>query len=114
MNAAEQYAHWVLDPSNIDRTGQFIKLAAKRFLSDLQRDDIYFDEVEACRMLNFGERYCYQWEGDWEGLLIQWQNWQRFIYEQVFGWIRKDTGTRRFEEVYVQVAKKNGKSTMCA
>ena len=114
MSAAEQYAHWVLDPSNAVKTGQYIKLAAKRFLSDLKRGDIYFDQVEACRMLNFGERYCYQWEGDWEGILIQWQNWQRFIFEQVYGWIRKDTGTRRFDEVYVQVAKKNGKSTTCA
>lgn len=114
MPSAESYAHWVLDPANTDKTGQYIKLAAKRFLSDLTRDDIYFDEAEACRMLNFGERYCYQWEGDWQGLLIQWQNWQRFIFEQVYGWIRKDTGTRRFDEVYVQVAKKNGKSTTCA
>jgi phage terminase large subunit-like protein len=114
MSSAEQYAHWVLDPSNAVKTGQYIKLAAKRFLSDLTRDDIYFDEVEACRMINFGERYCNQWEGDWEGLPVKFEPWQRFIFEQVYGWIRKDTGTRRFDEVYVQVAKKNGKSTMSA
>lgn len=114
MTSAETYAHWVLDPSNAVKTGQYIKLAAKRFLSDLKRDDIYFDEDEACRMINFGERYCNQWEGDWEGLPVKFEPWQRFIFEQVYGWIRKDTGTRRFDEVYVQVAKKNGKSTMCA
>jgi phage terminase large subunit-like protein len=114
MSSAERYANWVLNPSNAVKTGQYIKLAAKRFLSDLKRADIYFDEDEACRMINFGERYCNQWEGDWEGLPVKFEPWQRFIFEQVYGWIRKDTGTRRFDEAYVQVAKKNGKSTMCA
>lgn len=114
MSAAESYARWVLEPDNVDENGRLIKLAAQRFLNDLERDDIYFDEEEGSRMLNFGERYCYQWEGDWEGVLIKWQNWQKFIFQQVFGWIRKDTGTRRFDEVFVEVAKKNGKSTMCA
>src|SRR5690606_3523368 len=30
------------------------------------------------------------------------------------GWFRKDDGLRRFEDVFVEVAKKNGKSTMVA
>lgn len=114
MSSAESYAHWVLDPINVDRTGRLIKLAAQRFLNDLKRDDIYFDEVEGSRMPLFGERYCYQWEDAWEGILMKWQPWQWFIFQQVYGWIRRDTGTRRFDEVYIQVAKKNGKSSMCA
>jgi len=114
MSAAETYARWVLDPKNVDENGRLIKLAAQRFLYDLTRDDIYFDEAEGSHMLNLGERYCYQWEGDWEGVLIKWEPWQKFIFQQAFGWIRKDTGTRRFTEVFVEVAKKNGKSTMCA
>lgn len=114
MSSAESYAHWVLDPANDFRTGRLIKLAAQRFLNDLKRDDIYFDEAEGSHMLLFGERYCFQWEGDFQGLPISWQPWQWFIFQQVFGWMRKDTGTRRFDEVFVEVAKKNGKSTMCA
>lgn len=114
MSAAEQYARWVLSPENVDENGRLMKLAAQRFLNDLTRDDIYFDEPEGSHMLLFGERYCYQWEGDFHGLPISWQPWQWFIFQQTFGWIRKDTGARRFDEVFVEVAKKNGKSTMCA
>ena len=114
MSGAETYARRVLDPVNERETGRFIKLAAQRFMDDLKRDDIYFDEQEAVKMVNFGERYCFQWEGDWEGMPVKFEDWQKFIFEQVYGWIRKDTGTRRFEEVYVQIAKKNGKSTMSA
>ena len=114
MSGAEQYARWALDPVNDLETGRLIKLAAQRFLSDLERTDIRFDEAEAVKMVNFGERYCFQWEGDWEGMAVKLENWQKFIFEQVYGWIRKDSGTRRFEEVFVQIAKKNGKSTMSA
>lgn len=114
MSSAEQYARDVLAPGNEQKTGRLIKLAAQRFLDDLKREDIYFDEGEAVKMVNFGERYCVQWEGDWEGVPFKFEPWQRFIFEQLYGWIRKDNGSRRFEEAYIQISKKNGKSSMCA
>lgn len=114
MSEAEVYANWVLTPGNELKTGSLIKLAARRFLEDLKRTDIYFDEDEAVKMVNFGERYCFQWEGDWRGKPVTFEPWQRFVFEQLFGWIRKDTGTRRFTKFYLQISKKNGKSTMCA
>src|SRR5690349_24844398 len=80
----------------------------------LKRDDIYFDEVEAVKMVDFCENYLCQWEGDWVGKPLKFEPWQRFIFEQVYGWIWKDTGLRVIEEVYVQISKKNGKSTMSA
>jgi len=114
MSSAETYARWVLDPINQVRTGRLIKLAAQRFLNDLERDDIYFDEVEAAKMPNFSENYCYQWEGDWRGKPFDLMLWQRFHLDQLFGWIVKKTGTRRFTKLYLQIAKKNGKSSECA
>jgi phage terminase large subunit-like protein len=114
LSGAEQYARWVLDPVNKVRTGRLMKLAAQRFMSDLQRKDIYFDETEGIKMTCFGENHCVQWEGDWRDKPIQWELWQRFIFEQVYGWFWTDSRLRRFEDVYVQVSKKNGKSTMCA
>lgn len=83
-------------------------------MSDLKRPDIRFDDVEAVRMVNFGERYCFQWEGDFEGIAVKWENWQRFIFEQIYGWFYVETDRLRFSEVFVEMAKKNGKSTMCA
>jgi phage terminase large subunit-like protein len=114
MSGAETYARWVLNPDNSRETGRLIKLAAQRFINDLKRTDVYFDEKEAVKMPNFGERYCYQWEGDWRDKLVQFELWQRFIYEQAYGWFRTDDKLRRFDEVFVEIAKKNGKSTMCA
>jgi phage terminase large subunit-like protein len=114
VSEAREYAEWVLTPGNEFRTGRLIKLAAQRFLSDLERGDIYFDEEESVKMVNFSERHCFQWEGDWRGKPFKLELWQKFHLLQLFGWIRKDTGTRRFTKLYLQISKKNGKSSECA
>lgn len=114
MSQAETYARWVLDPANEKENGRLVKLAAQRFLNDLTRKDIYFDPIQAVVMVEFCENFLVQWEGDWEGVPLKFEPWQRFIFEQVYGWTKVSTGTRRFDEVYVQISKKNGKSTMCA
>lgn len=112
MSSAESYATWVLDPINIDRTGQYIKLAAKRFLSDLTRSDIYFDEQEANRICIFAERYCCLWEDKWRGLPVKLELWQKFALQNIYGWFWTKTKLRRFNIGYIQIAKKNAKTTL--
>jgi phage terminase large subunit-like protein len=112
LSEAEQYARKVLSGEII--AGRLIKLACQRFLNDLKRDDIYFDKREAEKLCWFAENHLRQWEGDWQGMPVKLELWQRFHLDQLFGWIRKDTGTRRFTKFYLQVAKKNGKSSECA
>jgi len=40
-------------------------------------------------------------------------DWQKKILRDVFGWKRAD-GTRRYRTVYIEIPRKNGKSTFCA
>jgi phage terminase large subunit-like protein len=42
-------------------------------------------------------------------VLLPWQIW--FVTE-LYGWVRKDTGNRRWKKAWVQVGKGNGKSTL--
>jgi phage terminase large subunit-like protein len=114
MTRAHKYAQWVLDPANGIKTGRLIKLAAQRFINDLERDDLYFDEAEAVKLTKFGENHCCLWEGEWEGQPFKAEDWQAFAFEQMCGWFWKDTGVRRFQEVYIQISKKNAKSTTAA
>lgn len=44
-------------------------------------------------------------------VLMDWQEWD--VTMPIFGWMRPD-GTRRFRKVYIEIPKKNGKSTWCA
>lgn len=111
MTKAEVYAREVLAPGNEHKTGKWIKLAAKRFLKDLERDDIYLDEIEANRVTDYYEIFLYHFEDRWAGTPIILEGWQNFIVQQVWGWKYKKTGLRRVRKVYAQIARKNAKST---
>lgn len=111
MTSGHQYALDVVSGKQV--AGRLIQLAAKRFLSDLERTDIYFDENEANKFTNFAQNHCRLWEDKWRGQPVTLEPWMCFIFEQVYGWFYKDTRLRRIRKVYVQVAKKNAKSTLC-
>jgi len=52
-------------------------------------------------------------KGEWAGAQIALELWQEFYLSTLFGWLRAD-GTRRFRTSYLEVARKNGKSTILA
>lgn len=74
----------------------------------------YFDEGAAERVRRFAVRCCRHTKGRWAGKpfdFLQWQ-WEDVI-RPLFGWRRAD-GTRRYRQAYIEIPKKNGKSTVCA
>jgi phage terminase large subunit-like protein len=71
----------------------------------------YFDEKLGERAIRFVETFCRQSKGRWAGQPLTLLDWQRDFLMRVFGW-RKPDGLRRFARVYLEVAKKNGKSTL--
>lgn len=48
----------------------------------------------------------------WAGTKIKLEPWQVFIVINVFGWLHKKTKLRRFRTVYIEVPRKNAKSTL--
>ena len=42
------------------------------------------------------------------------EEWQKEIISNLFGWKNKDTGFRKFRTCYIQIPRKNGKTTLCA
>jgi phage terminase large subunit-like protein len=110
MLAAERYAHDVLEGRKV--AGLYIKQAAQRFLNDRKRTDIEFNEKEANRAVNFIERKLRHWEGSWRGKPMILEDWQKFIVQQIFGWF--NNGKRRIRSVYIQIARKNGKTSFAA
>lgn len=110
MTAAEKYAIDVVEGKKI--AGKWIRLACEKFLSDLKRKDLVLDVKQGQRAINFIERKLRHWEGSWRGKPLILEDWQRFIVMQVFGW-QKD-GKRRIRSVYIQIARKNGKTSFAA
>ena len=52
-------------------------------------------------------------KGEWAGQLFTLQDWQTEIVRAAFGWKRPD-GTRKYRIVFLEVPRKNGKSTLAA
>lgn len=73
-----------------------------------------FDEAAADRAVTFFERYLRHTKGRWMGCRFELMPWQRDeIIRPLFGWKRPD-GTRRFRTAYIEIPRKNGKSSLCA
>ena len=71
-----------------------------------------FDIKSAERVRTFFHQFLRHSKGEWAGQpfeLLDWQ-WQDII-APLFGWLRAD-GTRRYRRGYIEVPKKNGKSTL--
>jgi phage terminase large subunit-like protein len=73
----------------------------------------WFDEKAGLYAVNFIERYCRQSVGRWGGQPLFLLEWQRDFLMRLFGW-KLANGKRRFLRAYLEVAKKNGKSTLFA
>lgn len=90
------------------------KWSCIRFLRDLDRegtDDFpyLFDEEKANRFLNWMRLFKHR-KGILQGQYIEPHIIQKFIFGNIYGWVHKDTGYRRFTKAYWQVGRKNAKS----
>lgn len=116
LHPAEQYARDVIDGRII--ACKWVRLACERHMHDLKhahKRGLYFDPDAAQYVLNFIGMLRHS-KGKWGrglGEFIHLEPWQQFIIWVGFGWKRAD-GMRRFRVIYLEVARKNGKSTMSA
>ena len=114
MQRLWDYVEWV--KQHPKQTCKWTKLAVKRFerdLKDSEKDSFpyRFDIKKARSFIGFTE--CLkQYKDKWAGQRIHLEPWQVFVFANVYGWVHKDTGLRRFRKAFVFVARKNGKSTM--
>jgi phage terminase large subunit-like protein len=100
-----------------------VRQAAKRFLDDLKRSKKprfrwTYDEAKAHRFCRFFEGFQH-YKNDFRGHAQRGERfhlepWQLFGLCNIFGWVDKKAGNRRFTEVYWEVPRKNGKTPMAA
>jgi phage terminase large subunit-like protein len=97
-------------------SGTYTKKAVKRFLSDLKRQDdddfIYeFKPELATEIIEFAETLIIP-DMDSDDKKLKLLPWHKFVYYNLYGWVHKlDATRRRFRSGYVEVARKNSKTT---
>lgn len=121
---ALEYAEFLSDESNRSVVGFWMRLAGRRFLTDLKRaesgkDGFYFDLWHACDPCDFIEKMPHV-EGTWTNSLgepsptIELDPSDVFFIVQLFGFRNSATKARRFTTAVKATARKNAKSTIAA
>jgi phage terminase large subunit-like protein len=82
-----------------------------KFLDLVENDFYYYDKKAAEDSVNFFRLGLVHVNGEWAGKPFILEPWQEKVTRDVYGWKRRSDGTRRFRLVYVEVPRKNGKST---
>lgn len=94
----------------------WVKKAAQRHLDDLANDSVLwpytFDTKKANRACKIIELFPLVKGSKFLGKNLVLEPWQCFCVALLFGWVKKDTGKRRFRKAYIEVPKGNGKSAL--
>lgn len=115
---AIQYAKDVVDGKIT--IGKDVVNACERFLNDLERDDLEFREQDPDLVCTLMETLCVHRKGealDGTPLLgkpLVLEGWEIFIVYNLLGFFFAGTQERRFKEAFIEVARKNGKTSFIA
>lgn len=117
MNAAQTVDRYCRDVLNGRQKAGKLQLAAvRRYVRDVREQSkrsFYFDQQRAELAVAFLPLLCHT-KGEFDGRPFIPAPWQVFIIWNLFGWRRRSDGTRRFRRAHIEIARKNGKSTLAA
>lgn len=74
----------------------------------------YYNPALANKPIEFGERFCRQSKDEWRGKPIRYLLWQKAAISAIYGIVERGSDRRKFQKVFIEVGKKNGKTTMIA
>ena len=106
--------YWELIKSGQVITGHYLKKQIKNLVKDLEDERFIYDTSEAHKRMRFMETMCLQSKQPYYMKPLELLPWQKAWWEAVYSFKMADTGLRRFTEGLLEVARKNGKSTMFA
>ena len=94
--------------------GYWIRKEIQNLIEDLQDSQFVYDTTEANKRIKFMESCCLQSKQPYYMKPIALMPWQKAWWEVVYSFKMADTKYRRFTEGLLEIARKNGKSTMLA
>lgn len=112
---------WVTEYHNaIERgevtVGAMVRTIYKRLADEIAADDgpWRFDAKRGNAPILFASRFCRHSKGAWAGKPFEMELWQKALTCALFGFVDRQTGYRRFNELFLAVGRKSGKSTWAA
>ena len=117
-NVAIKYAEDVVSEKKI--AGKEIILACQRFLDDLKRDDIELRTADPDLAINIMQSVLVHQQGEdlngnpLQGKPFLLEPWQVFVTYNLLGFFFTGTNKRRYKEGFIEVGRKNGKTSFVA
>ena len=112
MTYLEEY--WKMISTGEVVVGYWIKKQVENLINDLDDPRYKYDTTEAHKRIKFQETLCLQSKAPYYMKPLTLLPWQKAWWEVIYSFKMADTGFRRFTEGLLEVARKNGKSTMFA
>lgn len=94
--------------------GGDLKITLDRLVKDLDNPKFIFDEVPGQLRIDFIEKFCKHTKSPFNGMPFILELWEKAFLQVAYGFKYADTGLRRFNEVILLIARKNGKTTFVA
>ena len=94
------------------RVGKHIKAIYKILTDGINAGVYIYDGAKANKAIRFIENFCHHSEGRSD--LLKLELWQKAIVASIFGLLDPATNYRQFREVFLLVARKNGKTLFAA
>lgn len=116
-NPILEYYNWInANRKNRRRTSTKVYKVYKELVRLLYdpKSEWEYDSNKANHAIEFIENYCKHSKGKLGGQPFILELWQKALIAATFGIVHKIDGTRKFQEVILVVARKNGKSTLAA
>jgi phage terminase large subunit-like protein len=106
--------YWGMIQNNEVTVGYWIRKEVENLINDLSDPQYFYDTAEAHTRMKFQESLCLQSKAPFYMKPVKLMPWQKAWWEAIYSFKMVDTGLRRFTEGLLEIARKNGKSTMFA
>lgn len=94
--------------------GKELLTVLEGLIQDLNNPKFIYDETDGNLRIEFIERFCKHTKSPFNGMPFILELWEKAILQVSYGFKYADTGLRRFNEVLLLIARKNGKTTFVA
>jgi len=94
--------------------GEELKTQIDGLIEDLENPRYYFDEKPGQLRIDFIETFCKHTKSPFNGMPFILELWEKALLQTAYGFKMADSELRRFNEVILLIARKNGKTTFVA
>jgi len=106
--------YWQKIESGEEIVSDKVRRVYKKLVSDLndENSEWEYNPKRANHAIEFIENFCKHSKGKMGGKSFLLELWQKALVAALFGFVHKIDGTRKYRELILIVARKNGKSTL--